>query len=131
MNRRILIIEDDPDIANVFRKQLELKGGYDVELAEGGQRGLEVMTQSSYDLVFMDLVMPEVDGVEVLSAVKDDPAKYNHPKIMALTNVTSEETKKEVEELGAIKFIVKTDTDIDVIVDEFFGANVNKEVDES
>lgn len=131
MNKRILIIEDEADIANVFRKQLELKGGYDIELADSGKVGLEMMMQNQYDLVFMDLVMPEVDGVEVLRAVKADPAKYNNPKIMALTNVTSEETKKEVEELGALKFVVKTDTDIDVIVDEFFGVNVTEEVDES
>lgn len=131
MNRRILIIEDEPDIANVFRKQLELKGGYDVELAQGGQQGLELMMQNPYDLIFMDLVMPEFDGIEVLKAVQADPAKYNSPKIMTLTNVTSEETKKEAEELGALKFIVKTDTDIDVIVDEYFGTAVKEEGDES
>lgn len=131
MNKRILIIEDEADIANVFKKQLGLKGGYDVEIAGSGKVGLEMMSQNPYDLVFMDLVMPEFDGIEVLKAVKTDPAKYNNPKIMALTNVTSEETKTEVMELGALKFIVKTDTDIDLIVDEFFGVNVTDGLNES
>lgn len=126
MNRKILIIEDEADIANVFKKQLDLKGGYDVDLAPGGGEGLEMMAQNKYDLVLMDLVMPKVDGIEVLKKVNAESEKYNKSPIIALTNITGEDTKKEVENLGVLKFVVKTDVDIDVLVDEFFGGEVKQ-----
>lgn len=120
MNKRILIVEDETDIATWFKKQLDMKGGYDVDLAEGGKKALEMMSQTQYDLVFLDLVMPGFDGIEVLKELKNGTDKYKVAPIMALTNVTGEDTKKEVEGLGIVKFIIKTDADIDLIVDEFF-----------
>jgi len=120
MSKKILIVEDELDIANWFKKQLDLKGGYDVDLAEGGQQALDKIAKTQYDLIFLDLVMPEVDGTEVLKAIKTEPDKYKKAPIMALTNVTNDDTKKEVEKYGVKKFIVKTDADIDAVVDEFF-----------
>ena len=120
MNKKILIIEDAKDIANAFKKQLELQGGYDIEIAVGGKQGLEMMSQSQFDLILLDLVMPEVDGIEVLKTVKNEPEKYKKAPIMVLTNVTAEDTKKEVESLGIVRFVVKTDADVDEIVEEFF-----------
>lgn len=120
MNKKILIIEDEEKIANVFKKQLDLKGGFDVEIATGGKQGLTMLEQNQYDLAFLDLVMPEVDGVEVLKTVRNDSAKYKNTPIIALTNVTAADTKQEVEALGAVKFVIKTDTDIEQLVDEFF-----------
>lgn len=123
MNKRILIVEDETDIATWFKKQLDMRGGFDVDLADGGRKALEMMSQTQYDLIFLDLVMPEFDGIEVLKELKTSPEKYKAAPIMALTNVTTEDTKKEVEDLGIVKFIVKTDADIDVVVDEFFKLN--------
>lgn len=123
MNKKILIVEDEADIATWFKKQLDMKGGFDVDLADGGKKALDMMSQTQYDLVFLDLVMPEVDGIEVLKELKNNQDKYKSAPIMALTNVTAEDTRKEVEELGVIKFIVKTDIDIDLVVDDFFKLN--------
>lgn len=120
MNKRILIIEDESDIANVFKKQLDLKGGFDVDIAEGGREGLSLMKENQYDLVFLDLVMPEVDGIAVLTEIKEKEEEYKKAPIMALTNVTAEDTRSEVEGFGIVRFIVKTDTDIEEVVDEFF-----------
>lgn len=120
MNKRILIIDDAQDIANVFKKQLDLLGGYDVDLASGGKQGLEMIESNNYDLVLLDLVMPELDGIEVLRIIKKDTAKYKNPAIIVMTNVTAADTKKVVEELGVVDFVVKTDTDIDMVVSEFF-----------
>ncbi len=120
MNKNILIVEDEADIANWFKKQLELKGGFTVEIADGGKKALEMIEKNKYDLVLLDLVMPEMDGVEVLRNIRKDETKYGKPSVMALTNVTSDIAKNEMESLGVLKYIVKTDADIDEIVDEFF-----------
>lgn len=123
MEKKILIVEDELEIANWFKKQLELKGGFSVDIADGGKKALAMISETQYDLIFLDLVMPEVDGTEVLTTIKNEPEKYKKAPIMALTNVTAEDTKKEVEGLGIIKFIIKTDVDIESVVDEFFHAN--------
>jgi CheY-like chemotaxis protein len=120
MNKKILIVEDANDIAQAFKKQLDLQGGYDVEIAVGGKQGLEMMAGTQYDLILLDLIMPEIDGIEVLRRLKEDPAQYKKAPVIVLTNVTNEETKSEVEAFGISKFIVKTDTDIDVVVNDFF-----------
>ncbi len=120
MNKKILIIDDANDIAEAFKKQLDLSGGYDTDIANGGKQGLEMISGNSYDLVLLDLVMPEVDGIEVLSSLKKSPETYQNVPVIVLTNVTSADTRKEVEDLGVAGFIVKTDTDIDVVIGEFF-----------
>ena len=122
MNKKILIIEDDRDIRNAFKKQLDLLGGYDTDLAEGGEEGLEKMAETQYDLVLLDLVMPGFDGIELLQALKDNQDKYKKAPVIAVTNVTAVDTKQEAEKLGIVKYVVKTDTDIDVVIDEFFNS---------
>ncbi len=118
--KKILIVEDEADIANVFKKQLEMLGDYAVDLAAGGMSGLEMMAANKYDLVFLDLVMPVIDGIGMLREIRQNPDKYQQVPIMTLTNVTSDVARAEAEKLGVEKFIVKTDTDIDQVVKEFF-----------
>lgn len=120
MSKRILIIEDESDIAHGIKDQLDLHGGFEVDVALGGKQGLEKMAVNQYDLVFLDLIMPEIDGKTVLKTLKDNPEKYIKSPIIALTNVSNEDTKKEVENLGVTKFVIKLLTDIDTVVDEFF-----------
>ena len=120
MNKRILIIDDVRDIAEAFKKQLDLCGGYDSDIASGGAEALEMASASHYDLLLLDLVMPDVDGIEVLNAIKADPEKYGHVPVIALTNVTAEDTRKEVEGLGADGYVVKTDAEIETVVAELF-----------
>jgi DNA-binding response OmpR family regulator len=120
MSKKILIIEDEPDISKWFKMQLDLKEGFDVDLASSGNKGLEMISKNQYDLILLDLVMPDIDGIEVMTEIKNNPLKYKNGPIMILTNVTSEARKKELEELGALKFIIKTDVDIEEVVEEFF-----------
>ncbi len=120
MNKQILIVEDEQDIANVFKKQLVFAGGYDVDIALGGQECLDMMGKKAYDLVFLDLVMVPVDGVSVMKTMKENPKKYNNAPVIILTNVTAESTKQELVAIGAKDFLVKTDIDLIQVVNEFF-----------
>jgi len=61
---KILVIEDDPNIADVVRQGLTLRG-FDVQLAETGDQGLDAAQLSNPDLVVLDLILPDVDGIEV------------------------------------------------------------------
>lgn len=72
MKKRVLIIEDEADLAAVERARLEA-AGYDVECVDNGEDGLMRIKHGLPDLVILDLVLPKLDGVEVLKQ-----AKANH-----------------------------------------------------
>ena len=80
---RILVIDDEADI----REGLELllvTEGYSVELAQNGTEGLQKLESNVYDLVLLDLMMPDVSGFEVVKALRADPVTQRTP-IMILT----------------------------------------------
>jgi two-component system response regulator VicR len=84
---KILCIEDDPDMIDYIELILT-KAGYTVVGAEGGAKGLKAMEQEQPDLVLLDLMMPEMDGAEVLLRKKENPALRDIP-VIALTALDS------------------------------------------
>ncbi len=87
MTKTILCIEDDPDMIEYVRLILG-KAGYNVISAEGGARGLEAMRAEQPDLILLDLMMPDMDGAEVLLEKKSDLAIRDIP-VIALTALNS------------------------------------------
>jgi threonine synthase len=68
----IAIIEDDPDARRLLRRVLQARGEYQIFEAEGGQEGIEIVRHHRPDLVLLDLMMPGVDGFEVLETIRAD-----------------------------------------------------------
>jgi CheY-like chemotaxis protein len=87
MTKKILCIEDDPDTIEYVQIILG-RAGYEVIGAEGGVQGLEAMRQEQPDLILLDLMMPGMDGAEVLLRQKRDPAIRDIP-VIALTALDS------------------------------------------
>lgn len=109
MNKKILLVEDEAAIAKVFKDQLVLGGGFEVDIASGGAQALQMLKSTKYDLMLLDLVMPEVDGEAVLQSMKESPEEYQKIPVIALTNVTSEEVKKELEQYNLKGYLLKLD----------------------
>jgi threonine synthase len=70
--QRIAIVEDDPDARRLLRRVLQARGEYQIFEAEGGREGLDLVRLHRPDLVLLDLMMPEMDGFEVLEAIRAD-----------------------------------------------------------
>jgi len=70
--KRIAIVEDDSDARRLLRRVLQARGEYQIFEAAGGQEGIELVRRERPDLVLLDLMMPEVDGFEVLETIKAD-----------------------------------------------------------
>jgi len=121
MSKRILIIEDEESIGNVFRKQLEEIGRFKVKVAGGGKEGIDLLEKEVPDVVLLDLVMPDVDGIDVLKHIQSNKEKFKDLPVIILTNVTSEETREEVGKFGIKGYIVKTN----VLPDDLI-AEINK-----
>lgn len=79
--KKILCIEDDPEMISLIRLILDRRG-FEVSGAAGGEEGLELMRQETYDLVLLDLMMPDVDGWEVYQQMKKEENTKNVPVIV-------------------------------------------------
>ena len=101
----VVLAEDEPQIANLVRYKLE-KSGYEVLWGEDGQRAWELIQESKPDLVILDVMMPMMDGFEVLRAMKGEPGTNAIPAIMLTARSMEEDILKGFEE-GAVDYMVK------------------------
>jgi two-component system phosphate regulon response regulator PhoB len=101
----ILIIEDDPDIRELLSFSLS-KEGWTIVMAEDGESGLAKLPEANPDCVVLDIMLPGMDGIEILRALKADPARKKLPVIM--TTAKGEESDVVTGlELGAEDYVVK------------------------
>ena len=124
-NKTVLIVEDEKDLLESYKELVE-SAGLNVLIASDGYQALDTLSNNfdQIDLVLLDLMMPGVDGLEVLKTIRNNEDKYGKMPIVVLTNMTSESVVKEAFDLGAISYLVKTDLDYDGLVKElskFFG----------
>ncbi|MFC1416936.1 response regulator transcription factor [Streptacidiphilus cavernicola] len=101
----ILVVDDDPTVAEVVARYL-LHAGYTVERAADGRAALEQVAERCPDLVVLDLMLPEVDGLEVCRRLRADPAARGVPVVM-LTAKGDEQDRITGLELGADDYVTK------------------------
>jgi len=106
---KILIIEDEPLVARMYEKTLKF-GGFDVVTANGGDEGLEKAKSNKPDVILLDIMMPEPDGMKVLQSLKQDQATINIP-VVVLTNLSGKHDAELALDRGASAYWVKKDTD--------------------
>lgn len=104
---KIAIIEDDPVISQMYRMKFEADG-FDVQLANNGKRGVELVKEFLPDLILLDLQMPEMDGATALGIIRKNDWGKIIPVII-LTNLGQEESPKELKDLGIHSYIVKAE----------------------
>ncbi|HEY1913610.1 MAG TPA: response regulator transcription factor [Vicinamibacterales bacterium] len=105
MAMRILIVEDDPDIANLVARYLD-KAGYLTEIASSGRHGLQAIGAKAPDLLILDLMLPQLDGLEVCRLVRANESTAAIPIIMLTAR--AEESERIVGlELGADDYLAK------------------------
>jgi DNA-binding response OmpR family regulator len=107
---KILYVEDEASFASVVSFVLRDRYGHDVDVAETGEDGIERMKSNQYDLVFLDYLLPGINGVEVLQWMKDN--KIDTP-VVVLTAAGSEAVAVEAMKLGAYDYIRKEQLELD------------------
>lgn len=111
---KVLIIEDDPPYRKIYRRKFEVSG-YIVDVAENGVEGIEKMRSFKPDIVFVDLMMPKMDGFQVIDTAKSDPELQAIP-IVVLTNLSTSNDADKVIQKGAVAILVKSDTEPNAII---------------
>lgn len=104
---KIAIVEDDQAISQMYRIKFEGEG-YLVETAENGKLGLETIQKMKPDIVLLDVMMPEMNGDEVLEKLRATPWGKKI-KVIVLTNMGEQELSPKIKELGVSAVILKAD----------------------
>lgn len=107
MAAKIAIIEDDQAISQMYRIKFETEG-YTVETAENGKLGLALSESMKPDIILLDLMMPEMNGDEMLQALRKTTWGKSI-KVVILTNMGEQEIPEDVKQLGVSAVILKAD----------------------
>jgi CheY-like chemotaxis protein len=100
-----LIVEDDPETASIFRQMLELHG-YQVEVAHGSAQAMLKLSRRLPDLVLLDVMMPDVSGLEVVRYLRRDPQTAHLPVVIVSAKAQSDDIAEGLE-AGATAYLTK------------------------
>jgi DNA-binding response OmpR family regulator len=122
-NRKILVIEDEPFISELYTRALS-KAGYQAEVVADGAQALKMAQTNAYDIILLDLMIPNVTGIEILRALRD-PARVPplKSKVIITTNLEQREDVRADIEKQADGYLVKAELTPHELVD--FLATIN------
>lgn len=102
---KVLLIEDDNSLATLYKTAIEVEG-HTVDIANDGQEGLSKAMTGNYNLILLDIVLPNVSGLEILQKLKESE-KTKTVKVAMLTNYGQQENIKRAYDLGAVEVFLK------------------------
>ncbi len=106
MDKKKALVIDDQNINRVFIKTFLVTKGYDVNTAEDGLEALNMAKETSYDLIFSDIEMPNMNGLEFLKNIKQE-IKYKNIPIVMLSTLDKPEVIDRAMKMGATYYMVK------------------------
>lgn len=107
-NKKVLLIDDDSFIRGMYKKGLE-RGGFSVDEAEDGDGGLQKIKSERFDIVFLDMVLPDMSGTELLKKVREQGQFAKLPMVV-LSSLSQPEKMREAMDAGANKYAIKDRT---------------------
>ncbi len=116
MNKKILLVEDEDFIRELYTRQL-IKAGFLVKSVADGQAGLDLLKNEQFDLMLLDIMLPGMNGLQVLREFKTNNPNSPMTTIL-LTNLGQEAVIKEGFELGAQAYLIKASYTPDQVVNE-------------
>jgi len=103
---KILIVEDDKLLLKVYINVLG-KNGFEVDKAEDGEKGLQKILKGGYDLVFLDIKLPQHTGIDILKQLQNKKPQQKNGPIVVLSNFDNKKIIKQAMKLGAVGYILK------------------------
>lgn len=112
--KKILLVEDDAALANVYKTRLEMEG-FDVRHVDNGEDALTNAIEFRPDLIVLDVMMPKINGFDVLDLLRNTPETMGMRVIM-MTALSQAKDKERAEKLGADDYLVKSQVVISDVV---------------
>jgi len=105
---KILLAEDDVQLVDMYSRKFALDN-FEVQLGEDGEKAINILKEGfKPDVAILDVMMPMVDGLEVLKYIKDQK-EFEDVIVIMLTNLSDEKTAEKIYELGATEYLVKAE----------------------
>lgn len=112
--KKVLLVEDDLLISDILARKLT-QSGVHVLHAASGDAAFTILTTETPDLILLDLILPGMDGFEILKKLKADPVQMKIPVII-LSNIDDQEKIDQAKALGAIDYMVKISVPLEEVV---------------
>jgi len=114
MAEKIFIIEDEAALLYALEAKLRLEG-FQVETAGDGEEALKKLKNYKPDLIILDIILPKIDGWEVLHMIRTDVKLVSVP-VVIVTNLTDKHSREKGIELGVANYLIKSDYDLEELV---------------
>lgn len=102
---KILLVEDDPFLLSMYSTKFEMEG-FSVVTGEDGEKGLRLASKEQPQIILLDVLLPKMDGFEVLKELKKNEETKNIPVIL-LTNLSQRDDVEQGLEMGAVDYLIK------------------------
>lgn len=112
--KKILVVEDDQGLRRAMTFMLA-QVGHEVLFGKDGEEALRLAKEEMPSLILLDLMIPKINGFEVLRTLKADPKLSSIP-VVVFSNLTQNADREQVLKLGAVDFVVKSDISVDQIL---------------
>lgn len=116
-NKKVLLVEDDTLIGEMLKRRLKIAGA-EVIFCSNGKEAVDIVKDSGCDVIVTDLMMPVLDGHEMLKIIKGDEKTKNIPFLMLTNRSVREEEVIAMKEMGLDDYMVKSDSDLSDIVNK-------------
>jgi len=110
--QKILLAEDETALAQILGNKLT-NSGYEVKIVSNGAEALKALEEKTFDLLILDLIMPKMDGFQVLEQITVKKIKTS---VIVMSNLSQTESETRALTLGAKDFLVKSDLSLDAII---------------
>lgn len=104
---KILVVEDDLVLKDLY-VELLTDEGYQVDSAVDGEEGLKKMEKGGWDLILLDIILPKMDGLQIMEKLKKSPPKEKNGPVVFLTNLGNDQAIKKGLSLGGIGYLIKS-----------------------
>ena len=105
MNKKVLIVEDEPSIANIYKLKLS-SAGYSCQIVYSGKQVIDSIKSFQPDIILLDLMLPDLNGDKVLAKIRQNK-NYSQLPVVIITNVSRSEAPATIWHLGIHDYIVK------------------------
>lgn len=105
--KKILLVEDDQFLREFYQELLQ-EEGYLVDAASEGETALKKIQEGTFNLILLDIMLPKLDGLQILQSLKLNPPKVANGPIVVLTNLGQDSIIRQCFELGAEGYLIKS-----------------------
>ncbi len=112
--KKILIVEDERMLAEALAVKLQ-RSGFQTHIVSNGAEGLNILAEENFDLIILDLIMPEMDGFSVLEKLR---LKRNRTPVIVASNLRQDQDFERAKKLGAVDYIVKSRSSLSEIAEK-------------